>query len=123
MPFGGTQGEAIENSIDRLCMILRVEDRHADFGFNTIVLVSGAHRTDDFGLELDGPAIGQILADQDPNLGSEFGCIGKFDSCTGRREFEQRGTGSEESRADPNRMADQNALSTSAFWTAIDLVE
>jgi len=122
LPLCGTQREAIEDRFDRLRVTLGVENRHRDFGFIAIVLVRCASRADDFGMELDGLVLGQLLADQDPDFGTDLGRIHEFDSRAGRREFEESGMGSEESRTDPNRMSNQHALANSAFGTVIDFV-
>ena len=123
LPLGWASCEASEDRLDRLYMTLRIEDRHTDFGFRETVLTGGTYRADDSGLKSNRLGLGQVLADQNPYLGTDLGRIGQRDSRTGWREFEEGGRSSEESSADVNRMADQNALSNSAFWTAIDFVE
>jgi hypothetical protein len=123
LPLCWASSEAGENCLDRLYMMVCTEDRHTDFESGEIVLAGGTNRADDSGLQSNRLALGQVLADQNPDFGTDLGRIGQLYSRTSRREFEEGGRGSEESSADVNRMADQNALSNSAFWTAIDFVE
>ena len=80
-------------------------------------------RLDLDGLQLQGLAQGEVLADQDRQLRADLRGLGELDASAGVRQLEQRGRMLEEARTDPDRMANQSALTSAALGAPIDLVE